>query len=80
MCEAIYIGNKPQILKRRMDDNFSNILRLIKNRQNPDSFAAHFKQHFKATTSCTDLRKYMTLNVVNQLKLIGAMRKITKPN
>ena len=33
-----------------------------------DSFAAHYIQHFKSTTSCTDLCKCMTFKVVKQLK------------
>ena len=37
-------------------------------------FSAHFKQHFKSTTSHTDLRKFMKLKVVNQINPIGAMK------
>ena len=54
-----------------MDGHFSDLLRLLKNVQKPESFAAHFEQ-------LTDLSKYMTLKVVNQLNLIGAMRTFTK--
>ena len=64
MSEAIYIGNIYQTYKKRMDGNFSNLLCLIKNRPKPDSFSAHFKQNFNATTSRTYLRKYMTFRVV----------------
>ena len=56
-----------------MDGHFSDLLRLLKNVQKSDSFAAHFEQ-------LTDLRKYMTLKVVKQLSRIGAMRTFTKPN
>ena len=80
MCEAIYIGNTQQTFKKRMDSHFSDLLRLLKNVQKSDSFAAHYEQHFDATTSCTDLRKYMTLKVVKQLKPIGEMKTFTKPN
>ena len=59
---------------------FSDLQRLLKNRQKPDSFAAHFVQHFNNTTSHTDLRKCMAFKVLNQPNPIGAMRKITKPN
>ena len=45
MCDAIYIGNTNQTLKKRMDDNFSDLQRLLKNGQKSDSFAAHFVQH-----------------------------------
>ena len=44
------------------------------------SFAAHFEQQFNATTSCTDLRKYMAFKVIKQLKPIGTMKTFTKPN
>ena len=58
----------------------SGLLRLIKNVQRSDSFAAHFEQHFNTTTSRTDLRKYMTFRVVKQLNPIGSMKTFTKPN
>ena len=58
----------------------SDLLRLLKNGQKTDSFAAHFEQHFNATTSCTDLRKYIIFKVVTQLNPIGAMKTFTKPN
>ena len=63
-----------------MDGHFSNILRLLKNRQKSDLFAAHCEQHFESTTSRTDIRKYMTFKVVNQLNPIGAMKTFMKPN
>ena len=47
-----------------MDGHFSDVLRLLKNEQKDDSFAAHFVQHFNTTTSRTDLRKYMMFKVV----------------
>ena len=54
---------------------FSNLLRLLKNGQKSDSFAAHFKQNFNTTASHTDLRKYTAFKVVNKLNPIGAMKK-----
>ena len=33
MCDAIYIGNTQQTLKKITDSNFSDILRLLKNGQ-----------------------------------------------
>ena len=80
MCDAIYIGNTQQTLKKRMDGHFSDLLRLLKNGQKSDSFAAHFEQHFNATSARTDLRKYMTFKVVKQLNTIGEMQTFTKPN
>ena len=34
----------------------------------------------RKTTSHTDIRKYMTFKVVNELKAIGAMKIFKKPN
>ena len=62
-----------------MDGHLSDLLRLLKNGNKSDSFAAHFENHFNSTTSCIDLRKYMTFKVVNKLKPIGAMKTFTKP-
>ena len=64
MCDLIYIGNNQQTFKKRMDSHFYDLQHLIKNGQKPDSFAAHFVQHFNTTTSRTDLRKYKTFKVV----------------
>ena len=63
-----------------MDGHLSDILRLFKNGQKSDSFAAHFEQHFKAATPRTDLLKYMTFKLVKQLNPIVAMKTFTKPN
>ena len=80
MRDAVYIGNTHQKCNKRMDGHFSNVQRLLKNGQKSDSFAAHFEQQFKYTTSHTDLRKCMHFKVVNKLSLIGAMKYFTKPN
>ena len=80
MCDAIYIGRTQQNFKKVMDGYFSDILRLLQKGQKSDSFASHFEQHFNATTSRTDIRKYMTFKVVKQLNPIGAMKTFTKPN
>ena len=80
MCDTIYIGNTQQTFKKRMGGHFYDLQRILKNGQKSDSFASHFVQYFKTTTSHTDLRKYMTSKVVKQLNPIGAMKKITKPN
>ena len=79
MCDAIYIGNTQQTFKKRMDAHFSDLLRLLNNGQKSYSFSAHFEQPFNTTTSRTYLHKYMTLKLVNQLSLIGAMNTFTKP-
>ena len=67
MCDATYIGNTQHTLKKIMDGHFSNLLRLLKNGQESDSFAAHFEQHFNSTTLRTDLHKYMTFKAVKYL-------------
>ena len=56
-----------------MDGHFSDLQRLLKNGQKPDSFATHFVQHFNSTKSRTELRKRMTFKVLKQLNPIGAM-------
>ena len=80
MCEAIYISNTHHTFKKIMDGNFSNLLCLLKNGQKSDSFAAHFWQHFDATTLRTGLRKYIAFKVIKQLNPIGEMKIFTKPN
>ena len=80
ICDTIYIGNKQHTFKKIIGDNFSDLLRLLKNRQKFDSFAAHSEYHFNYTMSRIDLRKYMTSKVVKQLNLIGAMKTFTIPN
>ena len=80
MCDAIYIGRTQQTPKKRMDGHFSDLLCLLDNSNKSYSFADHFEQHFKNTTSRTDLRKNMMFKVVKQLNPIGAMKTFTKPN
>ena len=80
MCDAVYICNAQQTFKKRMDGRFSNLLCLLKNGKESDSFADHFKQHFNSTTSRTCLCKYMMFKVVKHLNPIGAMETFTEPN
>ena len=80
MSDAIYISSTQQTFKKIMDSHFSNLQRLVKNGQKSDSFAAHSEQHVNTTTSCIDLRKYMTVKVLKQLNPIGAMKTFTKHN
>ena len=63
-----------------MDIHLSDGQTLLKNGQKSDSFADHFEQHFKSTTSLMDLRKCITFKVVKDLKIIGAMKSFTKPS
>ena len=63
-----------------MDGHLSDLLRLLKNGQKSDSFAAHFEHHFDSTTSSTDIRKYIPFEAVKELNPIGAMKNIMKPN
>ena len=79
MCDSIYTSNTHHTFQK-LDVHIYNFLRLLKNGQKWDSFAAHFKQNFNTNTSHTDLRKYMTFKVVKQLNPIGAMKTFTKPN
>ena len=79
MCEAIYIGNTQHNSKKITDGHLSNILRLPKNGQEPNSFSAHFEKKFNTTTPHTDLRKYTMFKVLKQLNLIGAMENLQNP-
>ena len=71
---AIYKGNTYKTFKKIMDGHFSNLLRLLKNGQKSDSFAAYLKKHFKSTMICPDFRKCMTFKVVKQLNPIDEMK------
>ena len=42
LCEAIYKDNIQQKFKKTLDGHFSNLLRLLKKGQKPDSFATYF--------------------------------------
>ena len=78
--DAIDIGNTQHTFSKIMDGDLSDVQRLLKNGQKSESFAVHFEQHFKSTTSCTDLRKCMLFKVIRKLNLIGAMKTFKKPN
>ena len=64
MCDDMYIDNNQQTIKKRMDGNFSDLQRLLKNGKKLDTFAAHFVQNFNNTMSRTDLRKCVTFKVI----------------
>ena len=59
-----------------MAGHFSDLIRLLKNGQKSESFAAHFEHHVNSTTSHTDIRKYMTFEAVKKLNLIGTMKHL----
>ena len=65
-----------QTFKKRIDRHFSDLKRLLKNRQKSDSFSAHFVQHFNTTMSGTDIRKYMTFKVANQINLMAQWKHL----
>ena len=62
------------------NSHFSDLQRLLKNGQKPDSFASPFVQYFNNTKSRTYICKYMTFKVIKQLNPIDAMKTYTKPN
>ena len=64
MFYAIYIGETDQTFGKIMDDYFSDVQCILKNRQISDSFAAHYEQHFKYTISYTDICKCIAFKVV----------------
>ena len=80
ICDAIYIGKTHHPCKKSMYIHFYDILCLVENVQKSDSFAFHVELNISTTTSCTDIRKDMTLKVVNKLNLIGTMKTFMKPN
>ena len=73
LCGSIYIGSTHQTFKKIMNSHFSYLRHLLENGQKSDSFAAHFKQYFRSTTSRMDLNNCITFKVVNQINPIGTM-------
>ena len=67
-------------LKKKNGQSFIWSPTSTQERKKSDSFAAHFKQHFKSTRSHKNICKYITFKVEKQLNPIGAMNTFTKPN
>ena len=63
-----------------LNGHLSKVQGIIKKRKKLDSFVAHYKQHNKPTASWTYLLKFMTLNVVKQIKLVRSILSLTKNN
>ena len=63
-----------------LDGHLSKVQGIIKKVQKLDSFIDHYKQHNKPTASWTYLLKFMTLNVVKQIKLVRSILSLTKNN
>ena len=55
-----------------------DLLRLLKNGQKYESFAAYFEQHFNTTTPHKDVHKYTTFKIIKQINPIGAKKIFTK--
>ena len=79
MSANIYIGNTQKTFKRGMDGHFYDLLCPFRIKLKSNSVVAHSKQHFNSTTSCIDLRKYITFKVIKPPNLIGAKDIFTKP-
>ena len=62
-----------------MDGHFSDVQYLHKIGEFSNSFVAHYGQHFKSTTSCSDQCMCMTLRVVKNLIPIESMKVFTNP-
>ena len=71
VCGNIYTGNKKQTFKKTMDRYFSNVQRILKNRQKLDSFAVHDEKYFKSTTALNDMCNCETLKLAKQINTIG---------
>ena len=80
MCDAICVGNNQQTFKKQWTVIYPISYVYSITEKSSDSFAAHFENHFNTTTSCTDLRKYITFKVIKQLNPIVATKIFTKAN
>ena len=80
MCDAILIGNTQQKIKKSINVYLSDGQRILKNIKNSDSLYALYKQHFKSTTSRTDLHMFMVFKSVKKLNTIVAVEIFMKPN
>ena len=57
-----------------MGGHLYHVQNLLKNGPKSDSFADHYRQHFKYNTSRTELCKCMTYKLVKQLNPIVEMK------
>ena len=76
----LLMGNTHHNFNKRMDNQSSNVQHILNKRQKSDSFDAHFKQHYKFTTSRMELSKCMMLKIVKHINPIVSMKPFTKPN
>ena len=47
LCNMVYIGNTQNKNKKRQNQHFGEVKRLVEKGQKSDSFAEHFANHFK---------------------------------
>ena len=80
MCNNIFIGNPQKAFNKTFDGHFSDNQRIIKNFTKSDSFASHYDQHFKPTTSSTDLRECINFQDDIVFDLIEARKSFKKNN
>ena len=60
--------------KNQMYGNLSDFQRILNNEKKPDSFAAHYEQHFKSAKSHNELGTFMAFKVVKYINHIGSMK------
>ena len=64
MFDSIYIFNTQQKTRKIMYFHLSDVQRIIKKWQIPDSYDAHYKQHYKSTTSRINFHNFIAFRVL----------------
>ena len=65
-CNAFYIGNTSTHLKKRMNQHFDDVKRLVSKGSQSDSYAKHFAEHFEKGAKLTNkmVRENVEMEVI----------------
>jgi hypothetical protein len=80
LCEAFYIGNTQQALKKRMDGHYVDVQKLVTKGIHSDSFARHFAKHFETKPSPRQLRESIDFDILWAANPISVVRSFGKPS
>ena len=78
LCISAYVGNTQNTPKKRRQQNFQDVAQKVQHDKNPDSFAAHFAQHFNQKPTPQQCLEIMKPEILSTVKFIGSLKTWSK--
>ena len=75
---SFYVGNIQNNLKKRTEQHFQGVAQKVQCDKTPDSFAAHFAQHFNQKLTPQQCREILIFRILSTVNPIGPMKNWSK--